>query len=123
MRINIEPNSWQANLAAFGKRNSMRPTRLEVLGPGREMESDFWLEDGLLLAGIELELDGANGPYVEIMLQAPADITQNHMTHTVSGVKRMELDTTGGRNEELEIEDREGSITIVRFESEEPAET
>jgi hypothetical protein len=118
MRNRIEPSSWQTNLSDFGKRNNMRPTRLEVLGPAREVESDFWLEDGLLFAGIDLEINGDRGTSVEIMLQAPASATQNHLTHTVAGVKRVELETTDGRDEALEIEDREGAITIVRFESE-----
>ena len=56
----------------FGKRNKMRPTRLGVLGPAREAESDFWLEDGLLFAGIALEMDGDRGPSIEVMLQASA---------------------------------------------------
>lgn len=118
MRNNIEPGSWKADLAAFGKRNLMRPTRLEVLGPGREVESDFWLEDGLLFAGIDLDTDGDPGPSVEIMLQPPTPKKQNHMTHSVAGVKRMALETTGGRDEGLEIEDSEGVVTVLRFESE-----
>ena len=118
MRNKIEPARWQTNLSAFGKRNNMRPTRLEVLGPDREMESDFWLEDGLLLAGIDLDMDGNRGPNIEIMLRAPVGTNKNHMTHTVAGVKRVELETTDGRDEALEIEDREGAISIMRFESE-----
>ena len=120
MRKNIEPLSWQSDLAAFGKRNNLRPTRLEVLGPGGEFESDFWLEDGLRLAGVNLDTDGERGTYVEIMLQAPA-ATSNHMTHTVAGVKRVELETTDGRDAALEIEDGEGRRTIMHFESERPA--
>ena len=57
MRNKIEPTGWQTNLTAFGERNNMRPTRLEVFGPNRELDSDFWLEDGLLLAGIDLDMD------------------------------------------------------------------
>jgi hypothetical protein len=121
MRKNIEPMSWQADLAAFGKRNNMRPTRLEVLGPARDVESDFWLEDGLLLAGVDLDTDGERGTCVEIMLQAPSTSSQNHMTHTVAGVKRLELETTDGRDAALEIEDGEGRVTIMHFESERPA--
>ena len=121
MRKNLEPLSWQSDLAAFGKRNNMRPTRLEVLGPAREVESDFWLEDGLFLAGIDLDTDGERGPCVEIMLQAPAASSKNHMTHTVAGVKRLELETTSGRDAALEIEDGEGRVTIMRFEPERTA--
>lgn len=121
MRKNIEPLSWQSDLAAFGKRNNMRPTRLEVLGPSREVDSDFWLEDGLLLAGIDLDTDGERGTCVEIMLQTPSASSTNHMTHSVAGVKRLELETTDERDAALEIEDRDGRVTIMHFESERPA--
>lgn len=121
MRKNIEPLSWQSDLAAFGKRNNMRPTRLEVLGPAGEVESDFWLEDGLRLAGIDLDAEGNRGTCVEIMLQAPSTSRKNHMTHTVAGVKRLVLETTAGRDASMEIEDGEGGVTIMHFESETPA--
>ena len=121
MRKNIEPLSWQSDLAAFGKRNNMRATRLEVLGPAGEVEPDFWLEDGLLLAGIDLDPDGERGTYVEIMLQAPSTSNKNHITHTVAGVKRLELETTDGRDKALEIEDEEGRVTIMHFELERSA--
>ena len=117
MRKNIEPLSWQSDLAAFGKRNTMRPTRLEVLGPAREVESYFWLEDGLLLAGIDLDTQGERGASVDIMLQAPSSSSKDHMTHTVTGVKRLELESTNGRDAALEIEDGEGRVTIMHFES------
>ena len=120
MRKNIERLSWQSDLAAFGKRNNLRPTRLEVLGPAREVESDFWLEDGLLLAGIDLDTDGESGTCIEIMLQTPSASSKNHMTHTVAGVKRLELETDD-RDAALEIEDGEGRVTIMHFESERPA--
>ena len=120
MRKNIEALSWQSDLAAFGKRNNMRPTRLEVLGPAREVDSDFWLEDGLLLAGIDLDANGERGTCVEIMLRAPSASNKNHMTHTVTGVKRLELETTDGSDVALEVEDGDGSVTIIRFESERP---
>ena len=121
MRKNIEPLAWQADLAAFCKRNNMRPTRLEVLGPAREVESDFWLEDGLLLAGIDLNTDGERGTYVDIMLQAPSASSKDHMTHTVGAVKRLELETADGSDKALEIEDGEGKITIMHFEIQKPA--
>jgi hypothetical protein len=118
MRNKIEFARWQANLMAFGERNNLRPTRLEVLGPHREMNSDFWLEDGLLLAGIDLDISGRGSPSIEIMLQAPSGTSKNHMTHTIADVKRVELETTDGRDQGLEIEDGEGAVTIMRFETE-----
>lgn len=120
MRKIIEPLSWQSELAAFGKRNNLRPTRLEVLGPAGQVESDFWLEDGLQLAGIDFDPDGERGTYVEIMLHAASAPSKNHMTHIVAGVKRLEVETTDGRDAALEIEDGEGGVTIMYFESEGP---
>jgi hypothetical protein len=117
MRRKIEPLGWQRSLSELGKRNSMRPTRLEVLGPDREVVSDFWLEDGLLLEGITMEMDRDRGPTVEIMLRASAGAT-SHMTHTVAGVKRLAIDRTSDPDDALEVEDKEGTLTIMRFESE-----
>jgi len=48
----------------------------------------------------------------------PAAATHGHMTHTVAGVKRVEMATANGQDESLEIEDKEGTVTIMRFESE-----
>lgn len=114
----IEASDWQRTLADFGERNKMRSTRLEVLGAVKEVESDFWLEDGLLLAGITLEIDREGGATVEIMLQAPSAAIQSHMTHTIAGVKHLAMDRAKGVDETLELEDKEGAITIMRFESE-----
>jgi hypothetical protein len=119
MRNNIENSFWKADLSAFGKRNYLRPTRLEVLGADKNIESDFWLEDDLLLAGIALETDGEGGPSVEIMLEAQKATPNNHMTHNVMGVKRMALlNTASGWDEGLEIEDARGAITVMHFEDE-----
>ncbi|HYJ88404.1 MAG TPA: hypothetical protein VEW46_20225 [Pyrinomonadaceae bacterium] len=106
MRKTIEPSDWQTSLTDFGKRNKMRSTRLEVLGVPRQMESDFWLEDGLQLAGITLEMDRDRGPSVEIMLQPAAAATQGHMTHTIAGIKRLAMYRTNGADEGLELEDK-----------------
>lgn len=118
MRKTIEPSAWLTNLAEFGERNRLRSTRLQVFGAAREVQSDFWLEDGLLLAGITLEMDQDRGPTVEIMLEAPAAATHGHMTHTIAGVKRLAMDSANGADEGLELEDIDGAVTIMRFEYE-----
>ena len=63
-------------------------------------------------------MDRDDGPTVEIMLRAPAGATGSHMTHTVTGVKRLAIDRANSPDEALEVEDYEGAITIMRFESE-----
>lgn len=117
MRAVLEPQTWSANISAFDKRNKLRPTRLEVLGSTREFDSDFWIEDGLLLAGVDFEINQENGPQVEIMLQSPS--TNAHMSHSVRDVKRLSLVTNCGIDGCLEIEDGEGNLTIMRFEPDE----
>ena len=114
MRHTIEPSSLKTDLIAFGERNNLRPTRLEVLGPAKDDESDFWLEDGLLLSGIDFELDGKRGPNIEIMLESQA---QYHMTHSIADVKLVQLETKQGIDKSLEIEDASGAVTIMRFEA------
>jgi hypothetical protein len=114
MRHTIEPSLLKTDLIAFGERNNLRPTRLEVLGPAKDGESDFWLEDGLLLSGIDFELHGKRGPSIEIMLESQA---KNHMTHSIAEVKRVELETNQGIDKSLEIEDASGAVTIMRFEA------
>ncbi|HSE32572.1 MAG TPA: hypothetical protein VLA93_13450 [Pyrinomonadaceae bacterium] len=114
MRFTIERSALKADLIAFGARNNLRPTRLEVLGPNKEVESDFWLEDGLLLSGVDLDVKGKSGPNIEIILQSQA---KNHMTHSIADVKRVALETNEGIDESLEIEDAAGTVTIMRFEA------
>ncbi|MFZ0060563.1 MAG: hypothetical protein WAL47_00845 [Pyrinomonadaceae bacterium] len=41
-----------------------------------------------------------------------------HMTHTIAGMKRLAMDKANGPDEGLELEDKEGAVTIMRFESE-----
>ena len=113
----IEPSDWQTSLTDFGERNKMRATRLEVLGASREVESDFWLEDGLLLTGITLEVDRDRGPSVEIMLHSPAAPTHGHLCHTIAGIKRLAIDGDNRTDGGLELEDKEGAVTLMRFES------
>ena len=114
MRDVLEPGSWSSNIAAFDRRNKMRPTRLEVLGASREFDSDYWIEDGLLLSGIDFELNRDRNPEVQIMLQSRS--AKAHLTHSVSEVKHLSLQTALGKDECLEIEDSDGNLTIMRFE-------
>lgn len=115
MLTNIERMKWKNELRSFNERNHQRPTRLEVKASSKDVESDYWLEDGLLFEGIDLDVDGDVS--VEIMLQAQTGKTRNHMTHNVAGVRRIDLNTLDQRDEGLVIEDSKGAVTILRFES------
>lgn len=117
MLTHIERLKWKNEFTSFNARNYQRPTRLEVIGSSKEVESDYWLEDGLLFEGIDLDADGDRDVSVEIMLQAQTGKTRNHMTHNVAGVRRIDLETLLGRDQGLELEDSKGAVTILRFES------
>ena len=117
MTINIEQSKWHSELMNFNKRNEQRATRLEVMGPGREAETDFWLEDGLLFQGIAVDGKTDRDVSLEIMLQGQTGKTRNHMTHEVTGVRRLNLEMVDGRDKRLEIEDATGAVTILRFET------
>jgi hypothetical protein len=120
MTTNIEQSKWKSELTTFSKRNEQRPTRLQVMGSDREEESDYWLEDGLLFQGIDLDTHANRDVSLEIMLQGQLGKTRNHMTHNVASVRRINLERVGGRDKGLEIEDATGAVTILRFETRAP---
>ena len=109
--------TWKVDLSEFGRRNSLRPTRIEVVDPSAGLESDFWIQDGMLLSGIDLEEDRNCRLSIDIMLQTTPDGSLNHLTHRIADVTRLELQQPASNHEVLEIENSAGIVTIVRFES------
>lgn len=117
MRDDIERGQWASCLAEFNARNQTRPTRLEVIGQAGAVASDFWLAEGLPLAGISLDPDGADAPQVAIMLDGQTADAARHLTHTVIDVRQVRREFgADGREAVLEIEDKDGLTTILRFE-------
>lgn len=117
MQKEIERSRWDTFFNEFSERNQMRPTRLEIIGRADEVASDFWLEDGVPLSGVSLEPEGDGAPSVQIMLDGNAAQDTRHLTHNVTGVRRVRCGTgENGRDDSLEIEDQDGAMTILRFE-------
>jgi hypothetical protein len=116
MQSNGNLRSWKFDLVAFNKRNTMRPTRIEVLDAQKDVASDFWIEDGMLLSGVDLDVKRHCVPSIEIMLET-TETNLNHMTHTITDVRRLDFEMEGKADDTLEIEDGRGTITILRFES------
>ena len=117
MRVDVERHAWQTFLAEFGERNKLRSTRLEVIGKSGETGTDFWLEDGLPLIGTSLDTDGEDGPHVEIMLDGARSHDSSHLTHAVARVRRVGYEAGDAeRDNALEVEDKDGNVTILRFE-------
>jgi hypothetical protein len=116
MKREAQQDGWSVFIEEFTRQNRMRPTRLGEIKAGEVME-DYWLEDGLPLAGIDLDTHGKGAPALEIMLGGEGG-TGNNMTHTVDRVHKIKLQlTVDGQDDGLEIEDAGGVTTILRFES------
>jgi hypothetical protein len=114
MQDEIERSEWVAYFKEFSERNAARPTQLETFGELGAQEE----EHGLPLAGVGVEMDGADSPRVEIMLGGLSATDERHLTHTVMRVRRiMSKLGADGREEALELEDSDGTQTLLRFEA------
>ncbi|HKS28689.1 MAG TPA: hypothetical protein VJS44_12760 [Pyrinomonadaceae bacterium] len=115
MRVDVQRREWQPFLEGFGERNNTRPTRLQVINESGEVETDYWLEDGLTLAGTTLDKDGGGAPRIEIILNGGKS-QDSRMTRTIAQVRRLGHEEDGERDIALEVEGKDGNVTILRFE-------
>ena len=116
MKQENQRGRWGVFFEEFSKQNKTRPTRLGKI-KADEVTQDYWLEDGLPLAGIDLDKDGEGAPLIEIMLGGEGVKAEGNMTHTVTRVQRIKFHLTAdGMDDGLDIEDSEGMTTILRFE-------
>jgi len=108
---------WGVFLEEFNRQNKMRPTRLGRIKADEAMQ-EYWIEDGLPLAGVDLDTDGEGMPILEIMLGGEGVNADGNMTHTVTRVQKLRFQLTAdGQEDGLEIDDAEGMTTILRFEA------
>lgn len=104
---------FAAFLELYGARHRARPTRLGVFETGRDAVVDYWMEDGLPLAGIAVETGAETN--VEIMLGRPED--ERHLTHTIKNVRSVKFELRADASQNvLELTDGEGRVTVLRFE-------
>jgi len=105
-------------LKIFSQQNRFRPTRLGVFeGEPGDMR-DYWLEDGLPLAGIDIDAHAEGAPTIEIMLGESETIGSRTMTHVVKDVSSLKIVLSRDKDGDgLEIRDAEGSTTFLRFEN------
>jgi hypothetical protein len=112
MEENIDRSVWINYLNEFTRRNTTRPTRLEVFGENGAQEEGR----GLLFAGISLER-GNGAPSIAMMFSARNGSAPAHLTHLIENVQEITpkrgLD---GRDEALEIVDSQGEKSLLRFE-------
>ncbi len=109
---------WAEYLRLFSQQNQMRPTRIGIFEGAPGVMTDFWIEDGLQLKGIDLDTHGADGPAVEIMLGTGENSELTHLTHIIAKTMLVKIVmSTNGEADGLDIEDRQGRTTILRFEN------
>lgn len=121
MKVQMETN-WSRFLKLFSELNRNRPTRLGVFKGLAGHIEDYWLEDRMPLAGVDLDLHGSSGPEVEIMLDGID--RSDHMSHRVFGVRMIKITLSlEGDADGLEIVNDHGETTLLRFENQPAAAT
>jgi len=116
MKAATKQDNWAPFLALFDEQNRQRPTRIGVFeGPPGAM-ADFWLENGLPLAGLDIDARDGTGLNIQIML-GDSRLGPNHMTHVVKGARSLKVLLSSSDNGDgLEIEGSDGMTTVLHFE-------
>lgn len=118
MNTATKQHNWSALLKIFSEQNRMRPTRIGVFENKPGEMTDYWLEDGLPLAGIDVDVHGEFAPTVEIMLGNSSKTDSRHMTHVIKQAQSAGIVLSADGNDDgLEITDAEGKTTFLRFEN------
>ena len=111
-------HNWTTFLKLFTEENQGRKTRTAVFEGTPEAMSDYWLEEGLPLVGIDVDPDGTDGPDIEIMLQNQPNCTPLNMTHTVKGARFVKIIlSASGDADGLEVDNGRGETTILHFQN------
>lgn len=118
MKAATKQTNWTEFLKLFSEQNRLRPTRLGVFeGEPGEMR-DYWLEDGLPLAGIDVDTHAEGAWAIEIMLGNNENAGSQAMTHVIRGARSAKIILSpDGDGDGLEILDAEGKTTFLRFEN------
>lgn len=117
MNATTKRHNWSMFLKLFSEQNGGRLTRLGVFEREFGAATDYWIEDGLPLAGIDVDARDKEMPTIEIMLGDANKGDSRHFTHTVAGARFVKIVlSSGGEADGLEIEDANGKTTVLRFE-------
>ncbi len=119
MKAITKQHDWSTFLKFFSEQNNARPTRLGVLkSEFGAVATDYWIEDGLPLAGMDVDERGENAPTIEIVLGDAAQADSRHLTHTVAKAQTVKIIlSANGEADGLEIEDAQERTTILPFEN------
>lgn len=103
-------HEWTKFLKFFSEQNAGRPTRIGVFQCDGDKVSDYWLEDGLPLMGIDIDTKGER-PSLQIIV--------GNFTHEVKDAVKLVFKFGVESDEDgIDISNDSGQTTILRFESE-----
>ena len=107
MTENIDKSDWKEFLQNFSTRHRGTRTRLGVFEINDGVVNDLWIEDGMPLAGIDIDTkDG----------RETVGIAFEHYRHSIENVATIRDVGSGNLPVGLDIEDDEGNTTALRFE-------
>jgi Family of unknown function (DUF5335) len=99
---------WESFLKFYSEQNKGRKTRLGVFEREADVVTDYWIEDGLELVGVDIDPDGEL-PTVEVLLEG--------YSHSIVGVRSLNVHYSHTAEDDgLDIADANGKTTILRFE-------
>lgn len=102
-------HEWAKYIKFFNDQNAGRLTRLGVFEPKSGSFTDYWLESGVPLTGVDLDTHGA---------RLAVQITVGDFTHVANDAVKLAFQfTKSGEEDGIDITDADGRATILRFES------
>jgi hypothetical protein len=111
-------HNWSSFLTFFSRQNRHRPTRIGVFEGVPGAMTDYWLEDGLPLEGIDVDTRGSDAPTIEIMLGSNGNPERGEFTHKIARALFLRIIlSASGESDGLDIEDENGATTVLRFEN------
>jgi Family of unknown function (DUF5335) len=104
------PNAWKKYTKFFSEQNAGRSTRIGVFDRDGDVVTDYWLESGLPLTGIDMETRDE---------RVSVQIIVGKLTHEVNdAIKLVFPFSHSGDEDGIDICTADGGTTILRFEGE-----
>lgn len=108
MKATTKQHEWAKYLRFFSEQNTGRLTRLGVFERNGDVVTDYWLESGLPLEGIDIDTRGE---------RRSVQITVGNYTHEVKeAVKLVFHFSYNGDEDGIDVSDDNGRTTVLRFE-------
>lgn len=102
-------HNWASFLRFYSEQNKGRKTRLGIFESAGDVVSDYWIEDGMPLLGIDVEMK-RDLPTTEIVL--------DRYSHSVNDTRSLKIHYSLEGNEDgMDITGNDGKTTILRFEN------